>query len=433
MMYDLSELKLFEPITNSTINDMDKSVYDLRDQNYLVIIENEDGTSFEKRIENVYEFDNYLDSNYQISEVVSSNMSDGISNINNDINIVLLKSDDTKEYINIKDISLYLRDNITLVIDSGDISSIDNNKIINDVENNLFDRANSVNNENIDMDEINGNDEDDIETIDIFDDEFKLESIVPTDISLDIDFNRSDNYCEDFIDVGKLDFSKITVVLGKTDRVVSSSIVDRAQKKLEDFNIKVYISDIDKIIGEVYEQASKDNPYDDILGIRIGGENGEKKYPVIIENKADAKYPNNGSRNSSSLALALHKTLSRRNDVLVVSGKRNSYLEEGVRIETEFEKKVDNLNLQNPGIKNVTVLFDDIQNYDDIVNNIVEGVIYYVSFDREARDRAYFSLASDPSVKVGSLKFGSDDLANFSSDTVLILPFPKELNMDLKY
>ena len=237
----------------------------------------------------------------------------------------------------------------------------------------------------------------------------------------------------DFIEVNKMDFSKITVVLGKTDRIASSTIVDKVQKSLDDLGIKVYISDIDKIIGEVYEQAAKDNPDDDILGIRIGGESGETVYPVIIENVADAKYPNSGSRNSSALALTLHKTLSAKNDVLVVSGRRNVYLDDGVRIETEFEKKVDDLNLANPGIKNVTILLGDIQNYDVVSNNIVEGIIYYVSLDRETRDKPYFTLAGDPNVKPGSLQFGSDAAAYFDSDTVLILPFPKELSMELKY
>ena len=195
----------------------------------------------------------------------------------------------------------------------------------------------------------------------------------------------------------------------------------------------VDFSDIDKIIGEVYEQAAKDNPDDDILGIRIGGESGEAVYPVIIENVADAKYPNSGSRNSSALALTLHKTLSAKNDVLVVSGRRNVYLDDGVRIETEFEKKVDDLNLANPGIKNVTILLGDIQNYDEVSNNIVEGIIYYVSLDRETRDKPYFTLAGDPNVKPGSLQFGSDAAAYFDSDTVLVLPFPKELSMELKY
>ena len=38
-----------------------------------------------------------------------------------------------------------------------------------------------------------------------------------------------------------------------------------------------------------------------------------------------------------------------------------------------------------------------------------------------------------PNVKPGSLQFGSDAAAYFDSDTVLILPFPKELSMELKY
>ena len=275
--------------------------------------------------------------------------------------------------------------------------------------------------------------------IDIIDEDFDLKPVIATDMSEVIDFNNANKEEAlvqeepDFIEVNKMDFSKITVVLGKTDRIASSTIVDKVQKSLDDLGIKVYISDIDKIIGEVYEQAAKDNPDDDILGIRIGGESGEAVYPVIIENVADAKYPNSGSRNSSALALTLHKTLSTKNDVLVVSGRRNVYLDDGVRIETEFEKKVDDLNLANPGIKNVTILLGDIQNYDEVSNNIVEGIIYYVSLDRETRDKPYFTLAGDPNVKPGSLQFGSDAAAYFDSDTVLVLPFPKELSMELKY
>ena len=49
------------------------------------------------------------------------------------------------------------------------------------------------------------------------------------------------------------------------------------------------------------------------------------------------------------------------------------------------------------------------------------------------RDKPYFTLAGDPNVKPGSLQFGSDAAAYFDSDTVLVLPFPKELSMELKY
>lgn len=406
-MYDLSDLKLFEPITNDDISNGNVTINGLNGKKCLFIIDNEDGTSIKREVTTVNDFNGFLDNDYKLDHIECSN--DGIY-------IYLLKNG-ISEKIEFGELSLYLKDNVSCILEDN----------VAGVSSDMVDSNSGINKS-----------EDDIDIIDE-DLDFDLKPVIATDMSEVIDFNNANkketliNEEPDFIEVNKMDFSKITVVLGKTDRIASSTIVDKVQKSLEDLGIKVYISDIDKIIGEVYEQAAKDNPDDDILGIRIGGESGEEAYPVIIENVADAKYPNSGSRNSSALALTLHKTLSTKNDVLVVSGRRNVYLDDGVRIETEFEKKVDDLNLANPGIKNVTILLGDIQNYDEVSNNIVEGIIYYVSLDREARDKPYFTLAGDPNVKPGSLQFGSDAAAYFDSDTVLVLPFPKELSMELKY
>lgn len=406
-MYDLSDLKLFEPITNEDISNGNVTINGLNGKKFLFIIDNEDETSIKREVTTVNDFNGFLDNDYKLDHIECSN--DGIY-------IYLLKNG-ISEKIEFDELSLYLKDNVSCILED-DVAGVSSDIVDS--------------NSGIDKSE---------DAIDIIDEDldFDLKPVIATDMSEVIDFNNANkrepliNEEPDFIEVDKIDFSKITVVLGKTDRIASSTIVDKVQKSLEDLGIKVYISDIDKIIGEVYEQAAKDNPDDDILGIRIGGESGEEAYPVIIENVADAKYPNSGSRNSSALALTLHKTLSTKNDVLVVSGRRNVYLDDGVRIETEFEKKVDDLNLANPGIKNVTILLGDIQNYDEVSNNIVEGIIYYVSLDREARDKPYFTLAGDPNVKPGSLQFGSDAAAYFDSDTVLVLPFPKELSMELKY
>lgn len=406
-MYDLSDLKLFEPITNDDISNGNVTINGLNGKKCLFIIDNEDGTSIKREVTTVNDFNGFLDNNYKLDHIECSN--DGIY-------IYLLKNG-ISEKIEFGELSLYLKDNVSCILEDN----------VAGVSSDIVDSNSGINKS-----------EDDIDIIDE-DLDFDLKPVIATDMSEVIDFNNANkketliNEEPDFIEVNKMDFSKITVVLGKTDRIASSTIVDKVQKSLEDLGIKVYISDIDKIIGEVYEQAAKDNPDDDILGIRIGGESGEEAYPVIIENVADAKYPNSGSRNSSALALTLHKTLSTKNDVLVVSGRRNVYLDDSVRIETEFEKKVDDLNLSNPGIKNVTILLGDIQNYDVVSNNIVEGIIYYVSLDRETRDKPYFTLAGDPNVKPGSLQFGSDAAAYFDSDTVLVLPFPKELSMELKY
>lgn len=413
-MYDLSDLKLFEPITNEDISNGNVTINGLNGKKCLFIIDNEDGTSIKREVTTVNDFNGFLDNDYKLDHIECGD--DGIY-------IYLLKNG-ISEKIEFDELSLYLKDNVSCILEDN----------VADTSSNVVDSNNIDINE--DTDKAKAESEDDI---DIIDEDFDLKPVIATDMSEVIDFNNA-NKKEvlveeepDFIEVNKLDFSKITVVLGKTDRIASSTIVDKVQKSLDDLGIKVYISDIDKIIGEVYEQAAKDNPDDDILGIRIGGESGEEAYPVIIENVADAKYPNSGSRNSSALALTLHKTLSTKNDVLVVSGRRNVYLDDSVRIETEFEKKVDDLNLSNPGIKNVTILLGDIQNYDVVSNNIVEGIIYYVSLDRETRDKPYFTLAGDPNVKPGSLQFGSDAAAYFDSDTVLVLPFPKELSMELKY
>lgn len=406
-MYDLSDLKLFEPITNDDISNGNVTINGLNGKKCLFIIDNEDGTSIKREVTTVNDFNGFLDNDYKLDHIECSN--DGIY-------IYLLKNG-ISEKIEFGELSLYLKDNVSCILEDN----------VAGVSSDMVDSNSGINKS-----------EDDIDIIDE-DLDFDLKPVIATDMSEVIDFNNANkketliNEEPDFIEVNKMDFSKITVVLGKTDRIASSTIVDKVQKSLEDLGIKVYISDIDKIIGEVYEQAAKDNPDDDILGIRIGGESGEEAYPVIIENVADAKYPNSGSRNSSALALTLHKTLSTKNDVLVVSGRRNVYLDDSVRIETEFEKKVDDLNLSNPGIKNVTILLGDIQNYDVVSNNIVEGIIYYVSLDRETRDKPYFTLAGDPNVKPGSLQFGSDAAAYFDSDTVLVLPFPKELSMELKY
>lgn len=406
-MYDLSDLKLFEPITNDDISNGNVTINGLNGKKCLFIIDNEDGTSIKREVTTVNDFNGFLDNDYKLDHIECSN--DGI--------YIYLFKNGISEKIKFGELSLYLKDNVSCILEDN----------VAGVSSDMVDSNSGINKS-----------EDDIDIIDE-DLDFDLKPVIATDMSEVIDFNNANkeealiNEEPDFIEVDKMDFSKITVVLGKTDRIASSTIVDKVQKSLEDLGIKVYISDIDKIIGEVYEQAAKDNPDDDILGIRIGGESGEEAYPVIIENVADAKYPNSGSRNSSALALTLHKTLSTKNDVLVVSGRRNVYLDDGVRIETEFEKKVDDLNLANPGIKNVTILLGDIQNYDEVSNNIVEGIIYYVSLDREARDKPYFTLAGDPNVKPGSLQFGSDAAAYFDSDTVLVLPFPKELSMELKY
>lgn len=413
-MYDLSDLKLFEPITNEDISNGNVTINGLNGKRCLFIIDNADGTSIKREVTTVNDFNGFLDNDYKLDHIECGD--DGIY-------IYLLKNG-ISEKIEFDELSLYLKDNVSCILEDN----------VTDTSSNVVDSNNIDINE--DTDKAKAESEDDI---DIIDEDFDLKPVIATDMSEVIDFNNANKEEvlveeePDFIEVNKMDFSKITVVLGKTDRIASSTIVDKVQKSLDDLGIKVYISDIDKIIGEVYEQAAKDNPDDDILGIRIGGESGEEAYPVIIENVADAKYPNSGSRNSSALALTLHKTLSTKNDVLVVSGRRNVYLDDSVRIETEFEKKVDDLNLSNPGIKNVTILLGDIQNYDVVSNNIVEGIIYYVSLDRETRDKPYFTLAGDPNVKPGSLQFGSDAAAYFDSDTVLVLPFPKELSMELKY
>ena len=406
-MYDLSDLKLFEPITNEDISNGNVTINGLNGKKCLFIIDNEDGTSIKREVTTVNDFNGFLDNDYKLDHIECGD--DGI--------YIYLFKNGINEKIEFGELSLYLKDNVSCILEDN----------VAGVSSDIVDSNSGINKS-----------EDDIDIIDE-DLDFDLKPVIATDMSEVIDFNNANKEEvlveeePDFIEVNKMDFSKITVVLGKTDRIASSTIVDKVQKSLDDLGIKVYISDIDKIIGEVYEQAAKDNPDDDILGIRIGGESGEEAYPVIIENVADAKYPNSGSRNSSALALTLHKTLSTKNDVLVVSGRRNVYLDDGVRIETEFEKKVDDLNLANPGIKNVTILLGDIQNYDVVSNNIVEGIIYYVSLDRETRDKPYFTLAGDPNVKPGSLQFGSDAAAYFDSDTVLVLPFPKELSMELKY
>ena len=242
-MYDLSDLKLFEPITNEDISNGNVTINGLNGKRCLFIIDNEDGTSIKREVTTVNDFNGFLDNDYKLDHIECGD--DGI--------YIYLFKNGINEKIELGELSLYLKDNVSCILEDN----------VTDTSSNVVDSNNIDINE--DTDKAKAESEDDI---DIIDEDFDLKPVIATDMSEVIGFNNANKEEAlveeepDFIEVNKMDFSKITVVLGKTDRIASSTIVDKVQKSLDDLGIKVYISDIDKITGRKIIWLEKDKTKD---------------------------------------------------------------------------------------------------------------------------------------------------------------------------
>mgnify|MGYP001153702243 FL=1 len=64
-MYDLSDLKLFEPITNEDISNGNVTINGLNGKRCLFIIDNEDGTSIKREVTTVNDFNGFLDNEFK--------------------------------------------------------------------------------------------------------------------------------------------------------------------------------------------------------------------------------------------------------------------------------------------------------------------------------------------------------------------------------
>ncbi|MGN1000598.1 MAG: hypothetical protein ACI4OG_01515 [Bacilli bacterium] len=207
--------------------------------------------------------------------------------------------------------------------------------------------------------------------------------------------NKEDqaNIHDETIRSEEIDFSNITVVLGKTGSHITSSVVEKVQEILQKIGVNVYISDIDKLTLDIYEQAANENPNDDILGLRISNESNGSGRHIIMVDMSDETYGIEGPLNSDSLALCINNTLE---DSIVANSKNHSFSYTKEKSNTSLGFGVRHLKLRNPGIKVTTVAIDSTISEDikKISTSIAEGIVYYASLNRKQRDTSYFHLST---------------------------------------
>lgn len=207
--------------------------------------------------------------------------------------------------------------------------------------------------------------------------------------------NKEDeaNIHEGVIRTEEMDFSNITVVLGKTGSHITSSIVEQVQEILQKMGVNVYISDIDKLTLDIYEQAANENPDDDILGLRISHEANGSGQHIIMADMSDETYGIEGPLNSDSLALCINNTLE---NSIVVNSANYSFGYSKEKANISLGSGVRHLRLRNPGIKATTVAIDSTASEDikKISTSIVEGIVYYACLNRAQKDACYFDASS---------------------------------------
>ena len=165
-MYDLSDLKLFEPITNEDISNGNVTINGLNGKRCLFIIDNEDGTSIKREVTTVNDFNGFLDNDYKLDHIECGD--DGI--------YIYLFKNGINEKIELGELSLYLKDNVSCILEDN----------VTDTSSNVVDSNNIDINE--DTDKAKAESEDDI---DIIDEDFDLKPVIATDMSEVIGFNNA--------------------------------------------------------------------------------------------------------------------------------------------------------------------------------------------------------------------------------------------------
>ena len=123
-MYDLSDLKLFEPITNEDISNGNVTINGLNGKRCLFIIDNEDGTSIKREVTTVNDFNGFLDNDYKLDHIECGD--DGI--------YIYLFKNGINEKIELGELSLYLKDNVSCILEDN----------VTDTSSNVVDSNNNI-------------------------------------------------------------------------------------------------------------------------------------------------------------------------------------------------------------------------------------------------------------------------------------------------
>ena len=185
---------------------------------------------------------------------------------------------------------------------------------------------------------------------------------------------------KDNINVNDVDFSKTTVVLGKTGNV-SSEIVDLTCGQLQQLGVNTYVSDIDHLTLSVSKQAVIENPFSDIIIIRVDGTSPRGIKPTVMVGCETEKYDSLGLAFSSSIGI---------DKTNVEKGKMIS----GINIPTELENEFCNKNYLNR-VSTVTVIPEVEVDTKEFANNITNAIIRFAMFSEIEKDRKYYGFSGE--------------------------------------
>lgn len=195
------------------------------------------------------------------------------------------------------------------------------------------------------------------------------------------------------IDIGDIDFSGLTIVLGKNGGN-SSKIVDKISSRLETLGINYYVSDIDKLTSDILNQAALENPNDKILAIRVGGEQNIFNCVSIISDTHNSFDSEFDVKNSDSLAIMLKDSID---NSVIVGGKRDINSKYPIRVNTDLAKFINKSEFTNPMIKNVTISINDRYDLslDKLSSDIVCGIAKFCCLSMENQNKSYLVLENE--------------------------------------
>lgn len=182
---------------------------------------------------------------------------------------------------------------------------------------------------------------------------------------------------DNIVDINNVDFSRTTVVLGKTGNI-SSEIVDLVSIKLQELGVNTYVSDIDHLMLSISEQAIMENPSSDIIIIRVDGVSPRVINPTVVVGCETDKYDSLGLAFSSSIGI---------DKTNVEKGKMIS----GINIPTELENEFCKKNFQNR-VSTVTIIPEVEVDTEELANNIINAIVKFTMFSEVEKDRKYYDF-----------------------------------------
>ena len=213
-------------------------------------------------------------------------------------------------------------------------------------------------------------------------------------------FESIDKHQYQVIAPDDVDFSKITVVLGK-DGGISCEIVDDIAMRLRELKVNTFVSDINNLTPTVSEQAILENRSSTILIIKMDGQSARNINSSIIVGCETTKYDGLGLTLASGIGL---------DKTTVEKGKMIS----GINIPTELENMFSKRDFDNI-VSIVTVLPANDVNPEELANNITDGIVKFTLFRDVEKNRQYYDFKT----KQNNWKFFSDSKTGTATNPVI--------------